>query len=82
MIWVGPSAKITPLTFPKGDKAFPSKRIIIQYVGNNCRPDVCAPVQVLEHGNCATTKKKIKNPRTGNELPTIICGSRTEICKL
>lgn len=48
------------LTLPKGDKEFTSRRPMSPYIGVDCRPDVCAPVQLIAPGRDLPTTTKFK----------------------
>lgn len=52
--------KIRSLSFPTSDKQFASKRAMAQYIGVNCRPDVCAPVQLVAPGREPTSKDEYR----------------------
>lgn len=39
--------KIEGLLLPTDDKQFASRRAMVQYIAVNCRPDVCAPIQLI-----------------------------------
>lgn len=42
--------KVTRLTVPTNEKDFASKREMAQYIGVNCRPDICAAIQLIAPG--------------------------------
>lgn len=50
--------KIDGLTVPTSEKGFRSQRALVQYIGVNCRPDVCATVQLIAPGKEGTTKSQ------------------------
>lgn len=52
--------KIEKLTIPTNDKEFASKHAMVQYIGVNFHPDVCAPVQLVAPGQEQTTKEGYK----------------------
>lgn len=52
--------KIEALTKPTNDKDFASRRADAEYIGVNCRPDICAPVQLTAPGRQRTTKDEYK----------------------
>lgn len=66
--------KIKNLDIPDTQKGFESHRAMDQYIGVNCRPDVCSPVQFIAPGSEPTTtveyktlEKVVKNLRTSKE---------------
>lgn len=50
--------KISRISHPTTYNAFASKRVMAQYVGVNCRPDVCAAVQLIAPGGDRVTKEE------------------------
>lgn len=50
MLVMEQSKKIKSLDIPKTYKYFASKRSMGKYIGVNCRPGICAPVQLVASG--------------------------------
>lgn len=52
--------KCFDLTLPREDKDCPRKCAITQYIGVNCRPEICEPVQLIPQGRELTTGAEYK----------------------
>lgn len=53
--------KILKLSIPKNEKEISSHRAMEQYVGVNCRPEVCSCVQLVAPGSEPKTKEDLKS---------------------
>lgn len=49
--------KIAKFIFAERDKEFVNNRALVQYIGFIVRPDICAPIQLLEPGKEPPTKQ-------------------------
>lgn len=60
MLCMTQSEKIGRLSIPMTEERFESQRALGQYIGVNCRPDICSTVQMDAPGNMQIGKARSK----------------------
>lgn len=53
--------KILKLVTPTTKEAFRSQRALTQYIAMNCRPDICATLQLIAPGNARIENRQFKS---------------------
>lgn len=54
------TSQIAKYQIVETENSFASQRSLAQSIGINDRPDILAPIQLLDHGNSPTTTEKLK----------------------
>lgn len=53
--------KIEELQIPKTEESFRSQRALAQYISVNCRPNICATVQLIALVNTKVEERQFKS---------------------